>query len=233
MTRNIRISMGGAQEDRTVLNAWLSKIAVAACVSFAALGTALSATPALAQTNFSAQDLADLERVSEYLNGLGNLSGRFIQISDTGGGFAEGDFYMSQRTRLRFEYDPPIPLIFISDGTFVGIANSELETTSQYPIAATPLRVLLRREVDLAADAHVTSVERLPGQLRVVATEDSGIAQGELTLVFSDPGLELRQWIIVDAHGRRTTIALRDVREVEDLPRAMFRFPRYESDIFE
>ncbi len=204
-------------------------MAASACVA----ALVLSAAPVMAQPAFSEQDLSDLERVSTYLNELGHLAGRFIQISDTGGGIAEGDFYMSERTRLRFEYDAPVPLIFISDGTFVGIANSELETTSQYPIRATPLRVLLRREVDLAADANVTAVERVPGQLRIVATEDSGIAQGELTLVFSDPGLELRQWVIVDAQGHRTTIALREVREVDELPRELFRFPRYENDIFE
>jgi len=206
------------------------KVAFAAALGLSALGAA----PAMAQTEFSAEQINDLQRVNEYLNGLGFLQGRFIQVSDTGGGFSEGTFYMAERTRLRFEYDPPIPLTFISDGTFVGIANAELETTSQYPIGATPLRVLLRRNVDLTADANVTAVERLPGQLRVVATEDDGIAQGELTMVFSDPGMELRQWIIVDAQGRRTTIALRDVQEVNSLDNALFQFPQFDnSDIFE
>lgn len=200
------------------------------CAGFILSVALASGAPAMAQTQFSAEDLADLTRVNEYLNGLGFLSGRFVQVSDTGGGFSEGDFYMAERTRLRFEYDDPIPLTFISNGTFVGVDNREMETVSQYPIGSTPLRVLLRRDVDLTADTHVTGVERVPGQLRVTATEDSGFAQGELTLVFSDPGLELRQWIIVDAQGRRTTVALRDVREVDELPRELFRFPRYDDD---
>lgn len=213
-----------------MIKTWLSQIALAAGLGLAALGPA----PALAQTEFTPQQIADLERVNEYLNGLGFLTGRFIQISDTGGGFSEGTFYMAERTRLRFEYDPPIPLIFISDGGFVGIANNELETVSQFPIGATPLRVLLRQNVDLTQDANVTGVERLPGQLRVVAREDDGVAQGELTLVFSNPGLELRQWIIVDAQGQRTTIALREVQEVSELSRDLFRFPDYdENDIFD
>ncbi len=213
-----------------MIKSWALKIIFAAALGLSALGAA----PAMAQSDFSAEQINDLRRVNDYLNGLGFLQGRFIQVSDTGGGFSEGTFYMAERTRLRFEYDPPIPLTFISDGTFVGIANAELETTSQYPIGATPLRVLLRRNVDLTADANVTAVERLPGQLRVVATEDDGIAQGELTMVFSDPGMELRQWIIVDAQGRRTTIALRDVQEVNSLDNALFQFPQFDnSDIFE
>ncbi len=207
-------------------------VALAAALTLFAI-IALAPSPARAQTPFSDQQIADLQRVNDYLNGLGFLTGRFIQISDTGGGFSEGTFYMAERTRLRFEYDPPIPLTFISDGGFVGIVNAELETTSQYPIGATPLRVLLRRNVDLTADAHITQVERLPGQLRVVATEDSGIAQGELTLVFSNPGMELRQWIIVDAQGRRTTIALREVQEVAELSDDLFRFPRFDDDEYD
>jgi len=213
-----------------VIKVWLSKIAILASIS----AFALSGPAAIAQTAFSPDEIADLQRVNEYLNGLGHLTGRFIQISDTGGGFSEGTFYMAERTRLRFEYDEPIPLIFISDGTFVGMANTELETTSQYPIGATPLRVLLRRNVDLTSDANITAIERMPGQLRVVATEDRGIAQGELTLVFSDPGMELRQWIVVDTQGYRTTVALQEVREVDSLARDLFRFPRYDdSDVFE
>jgi outer membrane lipoprotein-sorting protein len=213
-----------------VVKSWASKILLTAALGLAAFGAA----PAVAQTQFNADQIADLQRVNEYLNGLGFLEGRFIQVSDTGGGYSEGTFYMAERTRLRFEYDPPIPLTFISDGSFVGVANSELETTSQYPIGSTPLRVLLRRNVDLTQDANVTAVERVPGQLRVVATEDDGFAQGELTLVFSDPGMELRQWIIVDAQGKRTTIALRDVHEVDSLDPDLFHFPTYDnSDIFE
>jgi outer membrane lipoprotein-sorting protein len=213
-----------------VLKSFIIKTVIAGGLALAAFAPA----PLTAQTEFTPEQVADLERVNEYLNGLGFLQGRFIQVSDTGGGFSEGNFYMAERTRLRFEYDPPIPLIFISDGGFVGIANSELETVSQYPIGATPLRVLLRRSVDLTADANITAVERVPGQLRVVATEDDGVAQGELTMVFSDPGLELRQWIIVDAQGRRTTVALREVQEVNDLPGDLFRFPRYDdNDLFE
>ncbi len=208
----------------------LKRLTVAVILGFSVLGSSI---PASAQGNFSAQDIADLERVNQYLNGIGFLSGRFIQISDTGGGYSEGNFYIAERTRMRFEYDAPIPLTFISNGSFVGIDNSEMETVSQYPIGSTPLRVLLRREVDLTSDANITAVERVPGQLHIVATEDSGFAQGQLTMIFSDPGLELRQWVVVDAQGRRTTVALRDVTEVEDLPRDLFRFPDYDdSDIF-
>lgn len=207
----------------------LRRICAAIIISLSIFGAGFAS----AQPQFSEQDIADLNRVNEYLNSLGFLSGRFIQISDSGGGYSEGDFYMAERTRLRFEYDDPIPLTFISNGTFVGVDNREMETVSQYPIGSTPLRALLRRNVDLATDANVTAVERVPGQLRIVATEDSGFAQGELTMVFSDPGLELRQWIIVDAQGRRTTVALRDVVEVAELPRDLFRFPRYEDDTFD
>lgn len=192
------------------------------------------AGPAAAQGRFTPEQIDDLERVNQYLNNLGFLTGRFVQISDTGGAYVEGTFYIAERTRMRFEYDPPIPLTFISDGNFVGTDNSEMETTTQYPIGATPLRVLLRQNVDLTQDANITAVERLPGQLRIVATEDSGLAQGELTLVFSDPGLELRQWVVVDAQGYRTTIALQEVQEVDDLPDTLFDFPEYDnSDLFD
>ena len=55
------------------------------------------------------------------LNGLGFLQGRFIQVSDTGGGFSEGTFYMAERTRLRFEYDPPEEALVMAGGGTVAV----------------------------------------------------------------------------------------------------------------
>ena len=35
---------------------------------------------------------------------------------------------------------------------------------------------------------------------------------GNITIMFSDPGLELRQWTVVDAQGLATTVSLRNLQ---------------------
>jgi outer membrane lipoprotein-sorting protein len=52
---------------------------------------------------------------------------------------------------------------------------------------------------------------------------------GNLTLVFTAPVLELRQWTIVDAQGLSTTVSLRDVQTGVTLDPALFKLPEGQS----
>jgi outer membrane lipoprotein-sorting protein len=173
-------------------------------------------------------DIDDLSRIDDYLEGLTTLQGAFTQLSDTGG-MATGTFYLRMPGRMRFEYDPPTKLRLIADGTWVAVDDMAMKVVNRYPINATPIALVLRREGKLADDPRITSVERLPGQLRVTAREEEGRVQGEITLIFSDPGLELRQWIIEDAQGARTTVMLREVQAGVRIDPALFIIRDYDD----
>ena len=196
---------------------------------FAACGAAaliLCAAPAFAEPaanpKLSSDDIQDLDRVSAYLNGLTTVTGDFSQIAQDGE-MSEGKFYMSRPGRVRFDYKEPkdAPLL-IADGEYFSVEDRKLKSVARYPLNATPLNLLLRKDVDLAKDSRVVKVERQPGMLSVTARDDKGLAQGELTLIFHDPGLELRNWIIRDAQGNYTTIAVRDLKEGVQLDPALF-----------
>jgi outer membrane lipoprotein-sorting protein len=161
----------------------------------------------------STDDIQDLDRVSAYLTDLTSLTGSFVQI-DSRGRLAEGVFYLRKPGKARFEYTSPKSLgAIISDGTWLLVQDTKLKTAQRYPLSSTPLSILLRKNVDLAAETRIVAVAREPGLLAITARDDKGLAQGELTLVFSDPGLELRHWTIKDPQGGLTTVALRDVRQ--------------------
>jgi outer membrane lipoprotein-sorting protein len=66
--------------------------------------------------------------------------------------------------------------------------------------------------VDLTRDSRISDVERQTGTLRITATEKSGPVKGQVTLIFSYPATELRQWIITDAQGLQTMIALKNMK---------------------
>ena len=84
--------------------------------------------------------------------------------------------------------------------------------TQRYPIGATPLGILLERHVDLAKEVNVLAVEHQPGALRIKLADKSGNAPGDITLVFDEPALQLRQWVVTDAQGLQTTLALRNIQ---------------------
>lgn len=193
-------------------------LAGASLLPFAAEAAALSLTP---------QDIEDLKRVSAYLNSIVTLQGSFTQIAQNGD-MAEGKFYLRRPGKLRFEYLQPAGMpIIVADGTWVLVEDRSLKTTARYPLNATPLSILLRDNIDLVSEKTIVDVRRELGSLSVTARDDKGVAQGELQLIFSDPALELRNWIIKDAQGYFTTVSVRDLKEGVTIDPALFTVKDY------
>ena len=165
---------------------------------------------------------AELKRVSDYLNTIKSVQGRFTQIA-ADGRTVQGTFYLRKPGRIRFEYDQPNPILIVADGASVAVTNSQLKTTDRYPLINSPLRLLLSESIDLTSDRRIMDVKKETGVLSFTARETAGPARGSITLVFADSGqLELRQWEVVDAQGVRTTIALNDVRQDANIPATLF-----------
>jgi outer membrane lipoprotein-sorting protein len=160
----------------------------------------------------SAADRADLERLSGALNAVHTLRGSFVQIGPEGQ-VDEGRFYIDKPGRMRFEYAPPNPTLIVSDGKDVVVENTQLNTTDRYPLWQTPLNLILGEGLDLRRDSEIVGVEHQAGQLVVNARSHSQQAAGNITLVFSEPDLALKQWSVVDAQGLLTTVSVRDVKK--------------------
>lgn len=186
------------------------------------MGLVLGSREPRAEPNLDLEDIADLNRVSAFLNAMGSLEGQFIQVASNGVQDS-GTFYFRRPGGLRFEYNEPNPILIIANNSWVVLSDRKLKTVDRFPISATPLKLLLKKNIDLANEANIVSVEREPGSLLITAREDNGPAQGQLTMIFSDPALELMQWIITDAQGFTTTIALRDLRRDTKISPRLFR----------
>jgi outer membrane lipoprotein-sorting protein len=154
------------------------------------------------------QDVADLAKVSAYLNAITSLKSSFVQVGPNGE-LDQGILYARKPGRLRFEYAPPSPYLIVSDGVTIAVANNKLRTVDRYPLVDNPLNIILRENMDLSRDPRITAVERQAGTLRVTATEKSGPLKGQVTLIFRYPSIEIAQWIITDAQGLQTIIALK------------------------
>ncbi len=180
----------------------LAPLALAALAAFAA--------PA------PAQDARDLARVSAYLNALDTAVGDFVQIAPNGE-TSDGRFYIDRPGKIRFEYTPPNPALVVSDGTWVVVYDLRDCSKQTAPLSSTPLELLLRERVNLREDEAVTGIERRPGQMRVTAVDPDNPERGSITLIFNENPLELRQWVITDAEGRDTTVALSSIRRGVDV----------------
>jgi len=164
-------------------------------------------TPQPRAAPLTAQDRADVTRVEAYLNGLRTLQSRFLQVAPDGG-ITEGNAWIERPGRMRFEYDPPSPLLLVAgrgDGMFY---DKQLKQVTHFSLSATPLGILLSDNLKLTGEVTISGIERLPGQIHVSMFRTKSPGDGSMTLVFADNPLSLRQWAITDPQQRETTVSL-------------------------
>jgi outer membrane lipoprotein-sorting protein len=184
------------------------------------------ALPAAAQlVQLTPENRAELERVNTYLNSIRTLKGSFVQI-DPDGQVDQGTFALSKPGRMRFEYKPPASTLIVSDGETVAIQNPKLKTLDKYPLSQTPLDLILGDKIDLLHNHSIVGVDRQKDQFVVKARSRGGKTQGNISLVFAEPGLELRQWTVVDNQGLSTTVALQNVQTGVDMSNVSFALPQ-------
>ena len=167
-------------------------------------------------------DAATIARVQDYLNGLRTLKARFVQVAPNGA-VTRGTAWLERPGRMRFEYDPPSPLLLVAGHGFVLFSDSKLGQTSNIPIGQTPLGILLAPHIDLTGGAlRVTSIRRLPGELQLNLVRSANPSEGGLTLTFATDPPSLRQWTVTDPQQQRTTVTLTDVRTGGTFDPALF-----------
>ena len=169
-----------------------------------------------------------IDRIESYLNTLRTLEARFVQ-NNPDGGFAQGKLFLHRPGRMRFIYDPPVPLQLYADGNLLIHVDTELEQVSHYPLDETPAHFLLRADISLRKGLTVKWYKHANKVVRVELVDGKNPDIGSVMLTFSDAPLQLRSWTITDAQGLRTELALVDARFGGVLDPGLFRF----TDTFE
>lgn len=155
----------------------------------------------------TAEQTEAIQRINAYINSFQSLKGDFVQISPKGRS-SRGIMLISKPGKLRFEYEPPNPLLIASDGKWLTIKNKLKEKGDQVPLASTPLRFIVATKVNLLNEANVVGFEQADGFTTVALADKKGGLAGQIILVFDESRGELQQWIIVDGKGQRTTVQL-------------------------
>lgn len=183
-------------------------------------------------------DRSLLTRVETYLNSIHTLHGRFLQVAtnaDTGQAeTSQGEAWLERPGRMRFQYDPPSPLLLVAGHGQVIFHDKDLDQTSHIPLDSTPLGLLLRDNIHLNGDVTVTDLRRLPGQVQLTLTRTARPHDGSLTLVLTDAPITLRSWTVLDAQHRETRVSLFDVKMGGNFDQSLFTFteqaPQGEDD---
>jgi outer membrane lipoprotein-sorting protein len=173
---------------------------------------------------YSPAEAANLDKLSAYLNSIHTLKSNFVQLSPEGE-MAQGEFTLSRPGKLRFGYNPPSAVLIVATDGSIYVKNARLNTVDRTSLSDTPLDILLNRDVDLRHNTAVTGIEEQPGAMIVHARANTTRSQSNITLVFTYPAIELRQWMVKDNQGGVTTVALSGVQTGLALPEGLFAVP--------
>jgi outer membrane lipoprotein-sorting protein len=155
-------------------------------------------------------DAAVVHQAETYLNAVRALKGHFLQIAPDGG-TSTGTAWLVRPGRIRFQYDPPSPLLLVANNGLVVVRDSKLDSTENIPEGQTPLGLLMRDDLKFSGDVTVTEVQRPPGLLEITLVKTRAPGDGSLTLILDETPMALVGWSVVDAQGRETRIRLSDV----------------------
>ncbi len=192
MTHPFRILAGGAA------------IAMAALVAAPLTGPANAQAQANAPTGDLAQAVAALRAIS-------TMQASFTQ-TDRNGQQLSGTLTLKRPGRIRFQYQPGVPFLIVSDGTAMTFVDYEVRQVQRWPIRNSPLGALLDPNRDIGRYGSLQPTSS-PGVISVEVRDRGHPEFGVMTMVFvrqpSAPGgLQLASWVALDSQNQRTTVRL-------------------------
>jgi outer membrane lipoprotein-sorting protein len=181
------------------------------------IATALCLVPASA----SAEKLS-LDQISAYLNVLTSAKAEFTQVNPDNT-LSKGNFLIKRPGKMRFEYAQPNPALVVASSGQIAIFDKKSTAGPQgFPLGKSPLAIILKKDVNLKTSGLIVShVEEGP-LTKVVAQDPKHPDYGKIQLVFTADPVELRQWIVTDQTGQKTTVILGSLDKDIHLPESLF-----------
>lgn len=174
-----------------------------------------------------AQQASPLKAVEQSLAATNSMSARFTQ-ADGRGRTLSGTLSLKRPGKIRFEYGAGANMLLVGDGKNLTFIDYDVGQKSAWPIARSPLAVLLSPQPDLARIARIEP-QANPGVVVVRARDARRPEFGTLLLAFSKNGsapggLMLEGWTAIDAQNKRTTVKLDGQRYNVAIPDTAFSY---------
>lgn len=152
-----------------------------------------------------------LNAISNYLNGLSTVQSEFTQVNPDGT-ISAGTVYIQRPGRVRFEYKNSKQLMLASGGQVAVFDAKSNQGPQVYPLGQTPLSIILDQNVNLARKGMVTGHSERKNTTVVKAHDPAHPQYGSIEMVFTAP-TELRQWVVTDDTGKKTTVILGEMKK--------------------
>ena len=186
-----------------------------------------AALVAAAATSAPAATSAELKAVESSLAATQSMTANFLQTDGKGRQMA-GTLSLKRPGKIRFAYGGGVNMLLVANGKTLNFIDYDVGQKSSWPIAKSPLAVLLSPNPDLTRIARLVPSEHK--NVVVVRARDARRPEfGTLILAFlrdgSAPGgLKLEGWTAIDAQNKKTTVRLSNQRYNVGLPDSAFTY---------
>ena len=169
----------------------------------------------------------DLDRAVAALRGISTMRADFTQ-TDRSGQTLSGVLTLKRPGKIRFQYQKDVSLLVVSNGKSLYLVDYEVDQVQRWPISNSPLGALLDPNRDVKRFGKLIPTGN-PDVISVEVRDPKRPEFGVITLLFvrnaSAPGgLELTNWVALDAQNQRTTVRLKNHRYGISVSENTFRF---------
>ncbi|GEM_PF-179837 len=172
----------------------------------------------------TADPVSTLRRIERYLNDIKTITADFTQVAPDGA-LASGKLYLERPGKMRWQYNPPTPILMVSSGKTLTYYDYELNQVSQLPLESTLAAFLAKPDIKFDDDAlRVVHFREGAKSIRFTLLQTKKQDEGTLTMEFSDKPLKLENLILTDTLGQSTHIKLSDARYDLPLDASLFTF---------
>ena len=179
------------------------------------------AAPAAAATS------AELRAVEASLAATQSMTANFLQADGKGRQMA-GTLTLKRPGKIRFAYGGGVNMLLVANGRELVFLDYDVGQKNRWPIAKSPLSVLLSPQPDLARIARIMPSDHK--NVIIVRARDARRPEfGTLILAFvrdgrAPGGLKLEGWTAIDAQNKKTTVRLSNQRYNVAVPDSAFTF---------
>jgi outer membrane lipoprotein-sorting protein len=170
-----------------------------------------------------AKHQATITRVQNYLSGLSTIVSDFTQVAPDGS-LTSGKFFLKRPGKMRWQYNPPTPILIVSNGSEMVFYDYELEQVSHIPLEQTLIGFLAQEKIRFDTIVGITDFQEEAGVIRLTLAQREKPEDGQLMLEFSDNPLVIRNMVVTDATKQITTVALNNAQFGTKLNKELFIF---------
>ncbi|HVF37874.1 MAG TPA: outer membrane lipoprotein carrier protein LolA [Sphingomicrobium sp.] len=170
---------------------------------------------------------SDLKSVEASLAATQSMTANFVQTDGKRRQLA-GTLSLKRPGKIRFAYGGGVNMLLVANGKTLNFIDYDVGQKSSWPIAKSPLAVLLSPNPNLTRIARIVPSEN--SNVVVVRARDARRPEfGTLVLAFqrapgAPGGLRLEGWTAIDAQNKKTSVRLDNQRFNVAVPDSAFHF---------